>query len=176
MAGSLDAASATNAQPLTHTLGYVLRGIVEAYRFSKEDSLLRTACRTADGLLGAIRQDGYLPGRLDADWRARYGGFASREACRLRTVSSCSTRRPRTPATGLGGGAQSLCPSQDANRRAAGNPRRDQGIMAGDGEYCPLQYPNWACKFFIDSHLVELDVCREGQPGFQAGSGRMAVS
>jgi len=57
------------SQPLPHTLGYALRGVVEAYRFFKDNSLLEGARRTADGLLGAIDREGFLPGRLDAGWQ-----------------------------------------------------------------------------------------------------------
>ena len=38
-------------RPLTHTLGYALRGVVEGYRFSGEARLLAAARRTADGLI-----------------------------------------------------------------------------------------------------------------------------
>ncbi|MEO7859434.1 MAG: prenyltransferase/squalene oxidase repeat-containing protein, partial [Nitrospirales bacterium] len=55
-------------QPLTHTIGYVLRGIVEAYRFSKETPFLQASRKTADGLLSVLRADGFLPGRLDPQW------------------------------------------------------------------------------------------------------------
>ena len=55
--------------PLTHTIGYTLRGVLEAYRHSKDPALL-TACRkTADGLLTALRPDGFLPGRLNRNWQ-----------------------------------------------------------------------------------------------------------
>ena len=57
------------SQPLTHTIGYALRGIIEAYRFTKEKSFLQAAFRTASGLLTAVRLDGFLPGRLDLNWR-----------------------------------------------------------------------------------------------------------
>lgn len=57
------------AQPLTHTLGYVLRGVIEAYRLSGDENLLVAARTTADGLLATVRPDGALPGRIDARWR-----------------------------------------------------------------------------------------------------------
>ena len=40
-----------NTKPLTHTIGYVLRGLVEAYRYTQEPDLLVSACRTADSLV-----------------------------------------------------------------------------------------------------------------------------
>ena len=56
--------------PLTHTLGYVLRGVIEGYLFSHSASLLTAATRTADALLEVIDDNGYLPGRLGSDWSA----------------------------------------------------------------------------------------------------------
>jgi len=57
------------SQPLRHTLGYTLRGLIEAYRFSNEPTLLVASRCTADGLLSAMRRDGFLPGRIDSRWR-----------------------------------------------------------------------------------------------------------
>ena len=51
--------------PLTHTLSYALRGLIEAYRFTGESTMLDRATRTADGLLSALGPDGFLSGRLD---------------------------------------------------------------------------------------------------------------
>lgn len=57
------------SKPLTHTLGYVLRGILEAFRFTKKEIYLSAACKTAYGILGAMRSDGFIPGRLSANWQ-----------------------------------------------------------------------------------------------------------
>ena len=54
-AGSIGAAWTAPTAPLTHTLGYALRGIIEAYRYTARAEYLAVARRTADGLLGAIR-------------------------------------------------------------------------------------------------------------------------
>ena len=58
-------------QPLTHTLGYALRGILEAWRFSRDPEFLDAGMRLAEGLLGCLdgRVSGRLPGRLNAEWR-----------------------------------------------------------------------------------------------------------
>ena len=55
-------------RPLTHTIGYALRGVIEAYNFSGDRDLCSTARKTADGLLQVIGPEGNLPGVLDADW------------------------------------------------------------------------------------------------------------
>ena len=56
------------SRPLTHTLGYALRGIIEAWLFSGDERYLLAARKLADGMLGCVRKDGYLPGRLLPDW------------------------------------------------------------------------------------------------------------
>jgi hypothetical protein len=68
-------------RPLTHTIGYALRGLLEAYRFSGEDVFLEAARRTGLGLLRSLEPNGRLPGRLDARW---FG--AVRWACLTGTV------------------------------------------------------------------------------------------
>lgn len=145
--------------PLTHTLGYALRGVVEAYRFTRDDGLLGAARRTADGLLSALRPDGALPGLLTRDWQA-----AAEWSCLTGNVqvAHCwlmlyqDTGDPRYRDAGFA-----------ANRfvrltQRCDGPAETRGAIKGsmpvDGAYLPYQYPNWACKFFIDSHLLEMSV------------------
>jgi len=147
------------AHPLTHTLGYALRGVVEAWRLSGEGRYLDAARRTADGLLGAQRDDGALPGRLGADWSAH-------------VPWSCLTGNVQVSACWLllhaGTGETRYA---DAARRANAFTRRTihlegpPGIRGGvkgafpvDGRYGRLQFLNWAAKFAIDAFLLEQDL------------------
>jgi hypothetical protein len=57
-----------NDDPLTHAIGYTLRGILEGYRFNRASNLLKAWRKAGDGLLAALRPDGFLPGQLDANW------------------------------------------------------------------------------------------------------------
>lgn len=146
-------------QPLTHTLGYALRGIVEAWRYCPDDDLLGGAERLADGLLGALRPDGFLPGRLRPDWSA-----AVSWSCLTGAVQIAHSWLLLYRATGK---TEYL----DAARRANGWVRRTM-IMDGppevrggvrgsypvDNEYGRFQYLNWAAKFMIDACQEELDV------------------
>ena len=145
------------SQPLTHTLGYALRGVLEAHRFTGEPDLLRAARATADGLLAALDADGFLPGRLRSDWTP-----AVRWACLTGTVqvASCWLRLQQvTGEPGYGGAAAR------ANRyvRRTLNLTGPDGVRGGIrgsfplyGTYGRYQYLNWANKFFIDSQMVEL--------------------
>jgi len=151
-------------QPFTHTIGYVLRGILEAYRFSKESSLLQAARKTADGLLSALKPDGFLPGRLDHQWQGTVSwacltGTVQIAYCWLVLFQDTGDTRYRDAAF-------------SANRyvrrtmRVDGPPSPRGGIKGSfpvDGGYGTYEYLNWACKFFVDSHMLEQTVRRSSE-------------
>ena len=58
-----------DSAPLTHTIGYVLRGIIEAYRYAPSERLLESATRLANALADVQEPSGRLSGRYDAAWR-----------------------------------------------------------------------------------------------------------
>jgi len=145
------------SRPFTHTLGYALRGIVEAYLSTKNERYLKGAILLADGLLGVLRPNGWLPGRLDANWRAA-GDFV----CLTGTSQIAESWLLLHGVTGRSD-------YRDAALRANGFVRRtinidgDPGMRGGvkgsfpvDGVYGTWQYLNWACKFTIDANREEL--------------------
>lgn len=147
------------ARPLTHTLGYALRGIVEAFRISEDDRYLGAARRTADGLMSALDEQGHLPGRLDVDWQA-----ATSWACLTGTVqiAHCWLLLYR-----FTGDARYRDAGLRANRyvrrtvRLDGSPDIRGGIKGSfpvDGDYGRFEYLNWAAKFFIDANMLELKI------------------
>jgi hypothetical protein len=142
--------------PLTHTLGYALRGIIEGYLFSKDSQFLQAAEVTALGLAGAIRDDGYIPGRLRSDWSS-----AADWACLTGNaqIAHCWLLLYR-----ITGKRQYL----DAGKLANSFVRRtlrigaEPGIHGGvkgsfpiDGEYARFEFINWGAKFLIDSLMIE---------------------
>jgi hypothetical protein len=145
--------------PLTHTIGYALRGVMEAYRLSGRPDLLAAARRTAQGLMPAISPEGRLPGRLDAQWKA-----AAPYVCLTGSVQIAHTLLMLFQATGE---SKYLQAGQQLNgfvRRAVrtDGPEDRRGGVPGsypiDGDYGRWEYLNWAAKFFIDSHLLEMDI------------------
>jgi hypothetical protein len=148
--------------PLTHTLGYVLRGLVAGYEFTGEGKILAGARTAAEGLLTALQPDGFLPGRLDSQWRG--------------TVSwSCLTGMAQIAASWLllyraTGDLRFRDAGLAANRyvrstvRLHGSPAT-RGAVKGSfpvsGDYAKFQYPNWACKFLIDANRLEREVSEE---------------
>lgn len=148
------------SQPLTHTLGYVLRGLIEGYRYSQDQFLLDASLKTADGLLQAIRiEDGYLPGRLTADWQAAVPwscltGAVQIAHCWLQLYTITGNRNYRDAAYA-------------ANRYVrrtirVDGPEETRGAVKGsfpvDGAYGRFEYLNWACKFFIDANMLEKEI------------------
>jgi Squalene-hopene cyclase C-terminal domain len=144
-------------QPITHTLGYALRGVIEGYRFSREATLLAAARRMADGMMSALRPDGWLPGRLDAGWRGAADWVcltgSSQIACCWLLLHHIT-------------GEESY---RDAARRANAWVRRTvsldgpiehrggvKGSFPFDGGYGAFELLSWAVKFTIDANLLEI--------------------
>lgn len=142
--------------PLTHTLGYALRGVVEGYRFSGDRGFLEAACQTADGLLSAMRKDGFLPGRLRSDWSGAVSwacltGSVQIAHCWLLLYQMTGDVRYRDAAYALNRYVRRTIKVDGAvvTRGAV------KGSFPVSGEYSAYRYLSWACKFFLDSNLLE---------------------
>jgi len=147
------------SRPLTHTLGYALRGVIEAYRYSRDPSFLEAARRTADGMVPALRDDGFLPGMLNSDWSpaadwACLTGTAQLAHCWLALFEE--TADPRYREAGF------LANAYVRRTVSLDGPEETRGAVRGsfpiDGAYCTYTYPNWAAKFLIDSLVLEVKV------------------
>ncbi|MDB6120418.1 MAG: hypothetical protein JWO08_4199, partial [Verrucomicrobiaceae bacterium] len=144
-------------RPLTHTLAYALRGVIEGYRFSRDPAMLDSALRTGRALAKAMRHDGYLAGTYDCEWLP-----ASKWSC-LTGTAQCAIcwlllyEETKDPAF------------RDAALRANRYVRRTinmsdpietrggvKGSFPAAGTYNPFLYLNWACKFMVDANTLEL--------------------
>jgi hypothetical protein len=147
------------SQPVTHTIGYALRGVIEAYEFSHDPMLLESSRRMADGLLSAMQVDGRLAGRLDRQWRATVSwvcltGTAQIAACWLLLHRITGERKYLDAGT-------------TANRYVRRTLKMDgrpetRGAVKGSfpisGEYGQYQYLSWAGKFLVDANVLEGEV------------------
>lgn len=147
------------SRPLTHTLGYALRGILEAYRLRGDERFLTAARRTADGILGALSENGYLPGRLDSDWKG-----AVKWACLTGTVQIAHCWQLLGEITGEEDYLKAGFAANKYVRRTMNvdGPREIRGAIKGSfpvsGQYGQLEYLNWAAKFFVDSNMLEREI------------------
>ena len=145
--------------PLTHTLGYYLRGLLEAFEYFQDERYLAATRRTADGLLGALRPDGWLPGRLARDWSA-----AVDWVCLTGSVQIGHTWLRLYQLTGeerylkagrLANGFVRRTVLMEGPEQAVGAV---QGSYPISGLYGQWEYLNWACKFMLDSLWLEKQV------------------
>jgi hypothetical protein len=145
--------------PLTHTIGYVLRGVVEAHLWSKDAKLLEAALRTADGLLPAIRADGYLPGRLNREWKGAVDWVCLTGSAQIAHSLLLLARAAPRPhyvekAKDLNGYVRrTMALTGDADMLGG-----VKGSFPVNGEYGRFQYLNWAAKFLVDSCREELSL------------------
>ena len=146
-------------EPLTHTIGYVLRGVIEAFRYDEQPELLAAARKTADALLKVVADDGRIAGRLDRDWRPTVDwvcltGSVQIAACWF--LLYAITGKPDY---------------LDAAKRTNSYVRRTvalsgdadtvggvRGAFPLNGDYGSFEYLNWAAKFCVDAQLLELSI------------------
>lgn len=143
--------------PLTHTIGYVLRGVVEAHLWSNDEATLKAAYRTADGLLPAIAADGRLAGRLDANWNAAVDWVCLTGSVQIAHSLFLLSRASKR--TDYAAKARALNAYVRRSIALAGDEDAIGGIKGSfpvHGEYGRFQYLNWACKFMIDACREEL--------------------
>jgi glycosyltransferase involved in cell wall biosynthesis len=146
-------------KPLTHTLGYFLKGLVEAHRYFNDPEILNAAIKTGKGLLSAQNNNGSLPGRLNSDWTA-----AVDWSCLTGNVQIADSWFYLGKITG----DESF---SIAARKATSFVRRtilfddNQNVAGGisgsfprDGEYGTYQFLSWGAKFAIDANLTELEL------------------
>jgi uncharacterized protein YyaL (SSP411 family) len=148
-----------NEHPLTHTIAYATRGILEVGLISGQNNFVEVAARIARAVAQSQRSDGALPGRLDCNWRA-----ASRWTCVTGNAQMAIIWQRLTAETG----DTSLKPvSENAirfNLSIQDLTATDVGVRGGmagshprSGGYMKHRYPNWAAKFFMDALMLQLD-------------------
>lgn len=158
--------------PLTHTIGYVLRGVLEAYRFLNIPEYLTKAIVTADALLAARRPDGMLPGRLNAQWQAEVPWACLTGAAQ---IAHCWLMLHQI--TGRDDYLQAARRMNRLLRRtiATDGPDNLRGGIKGsypvDGDYGCFEFLNWANKFFIDSNLLEQEIVGNAAPSYEVVGG-----
>lgn len=149
-------------KPLTHTIGYVLRGVLEGWRYSQDERLLAAARNTADALVTLIDADGRLPGSLDSAWRPAANwvcltGSSQNAQCLLMLYQDTGEQQYLTAARALNRFVRrSISLGDDPNIHGG-----VKGSFPVNGDYGRYEYLNWAAKFTIDANLLEQDVVSE---------------
>lgn len=144
-------------QPLTHTIGYFLRGLIEAYHFNNDEQVLDAAIKIANALILAMKNNGHIAGRLNEKWKgtvkwACLTGTVQIAYCWIELYKICGERKYWE--------AGIIANSYVRRTLLLDSP--DGGIRGGikgcfpvDGGYGAYLFLNWACKFFVDSNMLE---------------------
>lgn len=146
-------------QPLTHTLGYCLRGLLEAHRFRPDAEILEAANKMGQGLRSACESDGRLPGCLDRNWRGTVNwvcvtGSVQVAHCFLLLSKETGDRNYEEAGIALNRYVRRTV-QLDGESGIRGGIKGSFPVSGGYGQY---QFLNWAAKFFIDSNLLEADL------------------
>lgn len=141
--------------PLTHTIGYVLRGVVEAWRLSTDPMHLVAALCTARSLARIVDAEGRLAGKLDSNWQPAAPWVCLTGSVQIaHSLFLLAAHAPELAAP--------ACRLNSYVRRTIqldGTEDRRGGIKGShpiDGGYGRWQYLNWAAKFMIDAQRAEL--------------------
>lgn len=146
-----------NERPLTHTIAYAIRGILEVGVATERSDFVDTAKRMATAVAGAQRDNGSLPGRLDRNWQpaARWScltGNAQMAIIWQRLAEEGGTKRD----THIRGCIDFNRSTQDMSNADPGCRGAIGGSWPRGGEYMRWRYPNWATKFFMDAAMREV--------------------
>ena len=142
-------------RPSTHGLAYTLRGLLESAVLLEANEYLEAASRTSEVLIRKLEVLGRLPGAFECGWipAVRYEcltGTAQLGGVWLRLYEV--TGDPRFLNAGL------KAVEQAARRQATSRWTEIHGALPGSfpiyGRYAPLQFPNWATKFLVDSLML----------------------
>lgn len=155
------------ARPLTHTIGYTLEGLLDAAELSGPERYLTAVRRASEHLRIAVRENGFLSGRLDARWQPQVSWCCLTGSCQLALVWYRLAKTVGDPAYADVAGrllsfvkaTQEVGPTDKSGAPTNGRGRNGtRGGIKGShpiwGGYDPFRYPNWAAKFFVDALLA----------------------
>lgn len=154
-----DAGFTSDEVPTTHTIAYVLEGLVEAGALLGDHRYLTAAERAAFAMRRVYRERGYLPGRLGAGWSARarwrcLTGDAQTGLVWARLARVLGRDEYRTAARRI---ADDLRATQYIRPGWPDISGALQGSAPHWGDYDSYRYPTHAAKFMLDLILALRD-------------------
>jgi hypothetical protein len=143
--------------PFTHTIAYVLEGLVGAWEIHASDRYIEAVERTLTALRPRISVDGFLAGHFDETWgsTAKYScltGNAQLAGVLFRMSAITGSKDYLSDAFRLSDYVKS---TQDLDAHHSGLRGGVKGSHPINGLYSPFTYVNWAAKFFADALMSE---------------------
>lgn len=142
--------------PLTHTLGYAIRGIVEVHRHTHDAKLGASAITSADAVSQSVGPDGFLAGRLRSDWSPGASWCCLTGSAQIaHSLLLLSAEEPDH-------GYQQAASSMLRYVRRTIQPDGPVGVRGGvkgsfptGGDYGRFEFLAWAAKFLLDANAAE---------------------
>jgi hypothetical protein len=160
--------------PLTHTIVYTLRGLLECSHYLDGDIKTQVdglVFRSAEKILMRYEKrkkhpnalPGYLPGRFNSGWQPA-ANFSCLTGSAQIAIVWLKLYRSTGDARLLNASLKILDQLKEQQDLESSNPGI-RGAIAGSspiwGDYMPWSYPNWATKFFADALMLQEDVMRQ---------------
>jgi uncharacterized protein YyaL (SSP411 family) len=147
--------------PLTHTIGYVMEGLMGGWSHLGDQRYWGAAIKTATRLKEIFEQGRSLPGEFDRRWTATatyscLTGNAQVAGVWLRIYQETGDTSFLEAARVLNGHVKATQVVDTTNRDVRGGIKGSQPIF---GRYTPLTFINWGAKFFADALMLETRVC-----------------
>jgi uncharacterized protein YyaL (SSP411 family) len=148
--------------PLTHTIGYVLEGLLGIALLSPQERFEPAVFRALDKIAPLVQPNGFLAGRWNAKWQPAVDWCCLTGSAQLAIVFYRASRIQPNPDWTRA--ASRLLGFVTATQALAGHPGRRGGIQGSypfDGDYGQWCILNWATKFYADavmeSGVIQLD-------------------
>lgn len=147
----------------THGTAYVMRGLFQIHQLTGREDILAAVRRAADQIAALYEREGWLAAELGPNWEYRSSHICLTGCAQIAIVflrfAAVTGEERYVPL------AERLIAQVAATQHLPGQ-HRHSGAIAGSypiqGAYAPLQYPNWATKFFVDA-LLERERWHMGQ-------------
>ena len=143
--------------PLTHTIAYCIRGIMEIGSILKNDEYLACARKAADAVLVKRRPDGSLAGRFNERWEPTVSW-----RCLTGEAHMAGIWGRLYQIAGNHEYLEALLSTNAALRKVQFLQTAHPGIYGGisgsepiHGAYGRFEILNWAVKFFLDAQMLE---------------------
>lgn len=153
------------ANPLLHTIAYTMQGLLGIGKITGRSDLIDAAARCADGLLALMDPEGFLPGRIDANWRGATAWCCLTGSAQTSIV--WSELFELTGKTAYRDAARKINRYLMCRHDISSPSPSIRGGLAGSwpvwGDYGKFLVLNWATKFFIDALLLEKHLTGTGE-------------
>ncbi|MEW6608395.1 MAG: pectate lyase [bacterium] len=146
-----------NFEPLTHTIGYTIEGLLESGILLNEQRYIEKATISADALLKRFEIDKSLKGRYNSDWKPTVTsccltGCAQMSIIWMRLFEKTKDFKYLNASLKMN---DFLISTQVLNSSDKGIQGGIKGSHPIWGDYRIFSYPSWATKYFVDALILE---------------------